>query len=272
MFLAGFCIRELVADSESWFLPLGGVLVGLALAGASFFVLQGHAWARSTLLMLGFGAALIGLAMGAGGKLGTVGDVFFAIILPLALLVYYTVLATVLTSPETSRSITGNDGKFLNYLALQTGVQVLLVTGIVLYAFHLVDDFVARWDLTEDERFSISEYSRELAGSLENPLTIRAYFSDELPPRVQPFQRQVFDVLAEYEKSGKGKVRIERRDPLASSADESEARTVRRASDPAARVRSHQGFGAAGLRRDRARLRRQAVRGHQHRRALYAGL
>ncbi|MDH3591815.1 MAG: GldG family protein, partial [Planctomycetota bacterium] len=103
------------------------------------------------------------------------------------------------------------------------GVQVLLVIGIVLYAFHLVDNVVARWDLTEDDRFSISDYSRELTGSLENPLTIRAYFSEELPPRLQPFRRQVFDVLAEYEKFGKGKVRIERRDPLTSAADESEA-------------------------------------------------
>jgi ABC-type uncharacterized transport system involved in gliding motility auxiliary subunit len=123
-----------------------------------------------------------------------------------------------------SRHFTGHDGKFLTYLARDTGFQVLLVIGIVFYGFNIVERSAMRWDLTEDKRFSISDYSRELVGGLENPLTIRAYFSEELPPRIQPLQRQVFDVLAEYvAANSSGRVRLERRDPLKNSADETEA-------------------------------------------------
>jgi len=113
---------------------------------------------------------------------------------------------------------------FLSYLVNKVLIQGLLVLGIVLVGFFVIEDAVARFDLTEDNRFSISEASHELASSLESPLTIRAYFSDNIPPRIEPLQQQVFDVLAEYEAHGEGRIKIERRDPLTSTAAESEAK------------------------------------------------
>jgi gliding-associated putative ABC transporter substrate-binding component GldG len=113
--------------------------------------------------------------------------------------------------------------QFVAYILSRVVVQTVLVLGIVIFGFLLVNTWVFRIDLTEDERFSISEASHELAASLEDPLTIRAYFSDNIPERIRPFQRQVFDILSEYEAHGGGKIKIERHDPLSSSTAASEA-------------------------------------------------
>jgi ABC-type uncharacterized transport system involved in gliding motility auxiliary subunit len=113
--------------------------------------------------------------------------------------------------------------KLFGYLVQRVGVQTLLILAIVIVGFLLVEDHVARWDLTEDNRFSISEASHRLAQSLEDPITIRAYFSQNLPPRIEPLQRQVFDILSEYEAHSAGKIKVERYDPLESRTAESEA-------------------------------------------------
>jgi len=113
--------------------------------------------------------------------------------------------------------------QFVSYVINRVVVQTILVLGIVVFGFLLVNNWVFRIDLTEDNRFSISEASHDLAASIEDPLTIRAYFSDNIPERIRPFQRQVFDILAEYEAHGGGKIKIERHDPLSSSTAASEA-------------------------------------------------
>jgi ABC-type uncharacterized transport system involved in gliding motility auxiliary subunit len=113
--------------------------------------------------------------------------------------------------------------QFVSYVVNRVIVQTVLVLGIVVFGFLLVNNWVFRIDLTEDQRFSISEASHELAASIQDPLTIRAYFSDNIPERIRPFQRQVFDILSEYEAHGGGNIKIERHDPLSSSTAASEA-------------------------------------------------
>lgn len=113
--------------------------------------------------------------------------------------------------------------QFVSYILNKVIIQTALVLGIVIFGFLLVENNVQRIDLTEDERFSISEASHDLAAAIEDPLTIRAYFSDNIPERIRPFQRQVFDILSEYEAHGGGKIKVERHDPLASSTAASEA-------------------------------------------------
>ncbi len=112
--------------------------------------------------------------------------------------------------------------QFYSYLLGRVVLRTALVVAIVVFGFLAVEDRVVRWDLTEDQRCSLSPSSHRIAGSLEDPLVIRAYFS-EAPDRYQPMQRQVFDILEEYEAYGKGKIKVERHDPLESRAAESEA-------------------------------------------------
>jgi gliding-associated putative ABC transporter substrate-binding component GldG len=109
------------------------------------------------------------------------------------------------------------------YLFEQTGLQSLLVIAIIVFGFLLVDNSFVRWDLTEDHRFTISEASHRIAASLKDPLTIRVYMSANVPPRFKPYQRQVRDVLEEYEAASGGKISVEYHDPNESRTAEGEA-------------------------------------------------
>ncbi len=114
-------------------------------------------------------------------------------------------------------------GQFAQYLFQRVVLQTALVIAVVAVGFLVVGGTVWRLDLTEDNRFSISEASHELAANLEDPLTIRCYFSGELPPRLHPFEQQVFDILSEYEAHSGGRIKIERFDPIESKTAQSEA-------------------------------------------------
>jgi len=113
--------------------------------------------------------------------------------------------------------------QFYEYVIAKVVIRTVLLLLVLVFGFLAVDNWVARWDLTEDQRFSISPASHAIAASLEDPLTIRAYFSGRIPEWIQPMQRQVFDILAEYEAHGSGRIKVERYDPLESASAKSEA-------------------------------------------------
>jgi len=113
--------------------------------------------------------------------------------------------------------------RFARWFLINVGLQSILVIGIVWFGFLLVEDVYVRWDLTEDERFTISDASHDLVASLPSELTIHVYMSQSVPPRYQPLQRQVLDVLSEYEAASGGKVKVEQHDPDDSSKAKNEA-------------------------------------------------
>jgi len=113
---------------------------------------------------------------------------------------------------------------FASYLLNRVVFRTALVLGIVIFGGMVLAEKVWRLDLTEDQRFTISDASRRIVSELEDPLTIRAYFSSGLPPRYEPFQQQVFDILDEYRAHGRGNVKIERFDPDESQAARDDAK------------------------------------------------
>ena len=113
--------------------------------------------------------------------------------------------------------------RFARWFLFNVGLQSILVISIVWFGFLLVEDVYVRWDLTEDERFTISDASHDLVANLPSELTIHVYMSKNVPPRYQPLQRQVLDVLSEYKAASGGKVKVEQHDPDDSSKAKNEA-------------------------------------------------
>jgi ABC-2 type transport system permease protein len=109
------------------------------------------------------------------------------------------------------------------YLIQKVLLQTVFVLGIIGFSWAIIQDTVLRWDLTEDQRFSISEASHKIAAELPDRLTIRAYFTEKLPERVVPYYRQVMDILDEYEAVSGGKIKVEQFDPSENSAIRNEA-------------------------------------------------
>ena len=80
-----------------------------------------------------------------------------------------------------------------------------------------------RWDATAQQEYTLSQTTKELIGSLQEPLLIRAYISSKSHPLLDPLRPQVEDLLREYAIAGKGRVTAEVMDPAQDPALEAEA-------------------------------------------------
>lgn len=81
----------------------------------------------------------------------------------------------------------------------------------------------ARLDLTSDGIYTISDGTRGVLASVREPITLRLYVSDGLDamgPDYVALEKRVGELLQEYARMAKGKIRIERLDPKAFSPEE----------------------------------------------------
>jgi gliding-associated putative ABC transporter substrate-binding component GldG len=94
---------------------------------------------------------------------------------------------------------------------------------IVLLLINLlsINRFV-RVDLTEDQQFTLSNTSLETVRNLDDLLTIKAYFSQPLPPDLASVSQYVRDILAEYQLHS-SKIQVTYTDPNAKPETATEA-------------------------------------------------
>jgi len=72
-----------------------------------------------------------------------------------------------------------------------------LVVGLILLNITSRDIF-KRWDLTDNKMFSLSNSSKNIVTKLDDLLTIKVYFSDDLPNELGNTRRYLQDILEEY--------------------------------------------------------------------------
>ena len=75
---------------------------------------------------------------------------------------------------------------------------LLLVFGIVILINIIAARFFLRLDFTEDKRYSLSDATENILSNLKDPVTITAYFSENLPPNVAQVKQDFKDLLIEY--------------------------------------------------------------------------
>lgn len=78
---------------------------------------------------------------------------------------------------------------------LRTSLYIVIVILINL----IVAERFARLDLTEGRVFSLSELSRDTVATLNEPLTVRAFFSRNIPAPYNNMEQAVRDLLEEYD-------------------------------------------------------------------------
>lgn len=101
---------------------------------------------------------------------------------------------------------------------------ILLVIAIIVVVNILSDRFFARLDLTEDKRYSLSDASKNILDDLEEPITVKAYFTEEgLPPNVLKVRRDFKEMLVEFGNLSHGNVVYEFIDPSKDAEIEQEA-------------------------------------------------
>lgn len=83
---------------------------------------------------------------------------------------------------------------------------IFLVIGIVIVLNILSNRFFARLDFTADQRYTLSNATKDILSNLSEPVTITAYFSEDLPPDIAKTRRDFKELLVEYDNRSKGMV------------------------------------------------------------------
>jgi len=100
---------------------------------------------------------------------------------------------------------------------LTTALAILI---LLLVANYLAARNPVRLDLTENGKYTLADSTKSLLRGLDDVLTVRVYFSSDLPPELMAIRRDVDDLLAEYKSAAGDRIRVEYVDPASSSLEE----------------------------------------------------
>lgn len=102
-------------------------------------------------------------------------------------------------------------------------VTTILIVFIVVVINLLSGEFHLRMDFTEGGQYTLSDATEDILEGLEEPVTIKAYFSEDLPPNVSKTRKDFQEMLVEYSSMADGMLEYEFINPNESEAKENEA-------------------------------------------------
>lgn len=98
-----------------------------------------------------------------------------------------------------------------------------LVIAIIIVLNLLANEYYVRIDLTEDRQYTLSPATKDILENLDEPVTVKAYFSANMPPNIMKTRRDFQDLLVEYADIADGQVVYEFVNPNESEALEQTA-------------------------------------------------
>lgn len=104
-------------------------------------------------------------------------------------------------------------------MKLQHGVFLAALVGSLVLANLIGLRVFGRVDVTRDGAYTLAKATRETMAALDEPVTITAYFTEELPAPYASNARLVRDLLEEFRSASKGRVAFEFLDPAAQETD-----------------------------------------------------
>jgi len=102
-------------------------------------------------------------------------------------------------------------------------MSILLVLGIILLINLIASRFFFRLDYTADQRYTLSNATIDILNQLSEPVTISAYFSEDLPPNVEQVRQDFRDMLVEYSSNSDGLIVYEFINPSENQESEMKA-------------------------------------------------
>ena len=91
----------------------------------------------------------------------------------------------------------------------QAIIRVLLVLGILVVVNVISVRLFDRLDLTKQKVYTLSDASKKLVRSFDDRVTVRAYFTEDLPAPYNNNRREVLDILNEYKAYAGGNLQYE---------------------------------------------------------------
>ena len=83
-------------------------------------------------------------------------------------------------------------------------ISVILVIAILIIINLISGEFSLRLDLTEDKQYTLSDATKNILKELEEPVTVKVYFSEDLPPDIEKIRKDVKEMLVEFSKLSDG--------------------------------------------------------------------
>ena len=83
---------------------------------------------------------------------------------------------------------------------------IILITAIILVVNLLSKRYNLRLDFTEDKQYTLSEATKNILKDLDEPVTVKAYFSKNLPANIAKTKDDFKDMLIEYSSVSGGMV------------------------------------------------------------------
>lgn len=108
--------------------------------------------------------------------------------------------------------------RFNHSLTAVLSVLNIIALNVVLFPVN-----VSRFDLTEDNLYTLSSATREILDNLQEPLLIRGYFSERNHPLLEPLIPQIRDTLDEYKIAANDNLEVQFIDPIDDPDLEAEA-------------------------------------------------
>jgi gliding-associated putative ABC transporter substrate-binding component GldG len=97
----------------------------------------------------------------------------------------------------------------MNTKKTQALVRLALVFGIVVLVNFISVRLFARLDLTSKQIYTLSDASKTLVGNLDDRVTVKAYFTEDLPAPYNNNRRAVLDILNDYKAYAGGNLHFE---------------------------------------------------------------
>jgi len=102
-------------------------------------------------------------------------------------------------------------------------LYIVFVLAAIVLVNIISDRLFVRLDLTEDNRYTLSNATKDIIKNLDEPVTITAYFSEDLPPDIAKTRRDFKELLTEYRTISKNNIMYEFISPNSDEAKEKEA-------------------------------------------------
>ena len=102
-------------------------------------------------------------------------------------------------------------------------ITTILIVSILLVINLLSNEFHLRLDVTDERQYTLSKATKDILRDLEEPVTITAYFSKNLPPNIVKTRQDFQEMLVEYASLADGMLLYEFIDPGQSEKMEQEA-------------------------------------------------
>ena len=106
---------------------------------------------------------------------------------------------------------------------IYSAIGILLIIAVAVAVNALLRKVNARYDLTEDKLYTLSQGTKNILEKLKSPVTIRFYCSrseNQMPVQLRGFTARLEDLLDEYVSVGRGKIILDKFDPQPDSETE----------------------------------------------------